>query len=88
MHLSNASITKERFSLDGKHISWWINAFNICFSQIETDIIFECWPDGGCYLDQDNVEVMIFEKIREAHLDNIREQIRKLTIKNRSRGNV
>lgn len=81
MSLSNASVASEDLSIDGFHITWWLNTFNICYSQLETDIVFACWPDKGSYREQDNLTVVILETIREAHIDHLKAEIRRMKTK-------
>ena len=46
----------------GLDISYWLDLFGGCHTNGSTQF---AWPDGGNYLDQDNLTVLVFRMIQE-----------------------
>jgi len=57
----------DSFLVAGVCIEVWLDAFECCHANGYECIVRFCWPDGGAYLDQDNIVVSMFNLIKEEH---------------------
>ena len=48
-------------------IELWLDAFQSCHDNGFNGLIRTCWPDGGCYLDQEAIVVSMFNLLRDEH---------------------
>lgn len=61
----------KRVEIAGLDISIWVDLFNGCHINSGNGIIRVGWPDGGNYLDQYNITVVMFDIIlKEIHRIN------------------
>ena len=49
----------------GLDASTWVDLFNGCHTKGGFGATQFAWPDGGCYLDQENLTVQMFRLIQE-----------------------
>jgi len=54
----------------GMEVSQWIDLFEGCHRKNGKDSVQWSWPDGECYLKQDNLTIVMFELIRAQLGDN------------------
>jgi len=54
-------------SVGGVCLEIWFDAFYQCHENSSSGLMRMCWPDGRCYLEQENLVVEMFALIREEY---------------------
>ena len=73
---------KERVEIAGIEVGDWVRAFENCHDSTLSRIE---WPDGGCYSDQYELTVRVFEIIRDEINKNRLEEAKRNGKRNRIR---
>lgn len=70
----------------GLYVKYWVDLFDGCHTSgaFGESIRLE-WPDGGCYLEQYNITIIMFNKIQEQRTKLNTERAKRDARKKRSR---
>ena len=63
----------DSLEVGGVLLELWFDAFSHCHERDGSNVLTRmCWPDGKCYLDQENLTVELFGFIRDEYgkIDN------------------